>query len=311
MSDHVLAIDQGTTSTRAIVFDAQGGIVAVAQREHEQIFPRGRLGRARPDRDLDQHAVGHRGGARRGGAGSRATSPRSGSRTSARPRSSGTAAPAGRSPTPSSGRTPAPSRSSTGSPPTAAPTVSPRRPACRWRPTSRHPRSRWILDNVPGARADAEAGHLLFGTPDTWLIWNLTGDARGGIHVTDVTNASRTLLMDLATLDWSDELLEVFGIPRSMLPEIVSSSDVVGEVQSRRRRARHPHRGNPRRPAGGDLRAGGVRSRASRRTPTARATSCWSTPEPRSCAPSTGWSRRWRTGAATSPRTTRWRARSR
>ena len=89
----------------------------------------------------------------------------------------------------------------------------------------------WILDNIPGARADAEAGHLLFGTPDTWLIWNLTGDTRGGIHVTDVTNASRTLLMDLATLDWSDELLEVFGIPRSMLPEIVPSSGVVGEVR--------------------------------------------------------------------------------
>ena len=88
----------------------------------------------------------------------------------------------------------------------------------------------WILENVPGARADAEAGHLLFGTPDTWLIWNLTGDTRGGIHVTDVTNASRTLLMDLETLAWSDELLEVFGIPRSMLPEIVPSSGVVGEV---------------------------------------------------------------------------------
>jgi len=83
---------------------------------------------------------------------------------------------------------------------------------------------------VPGARAAADAGHLLFGTPDTWLIWNLTGDTRGGIHVTDVTNASRTLLMDLATLEWDDELLEAFGIPRSMLPEIVPSSGVLGEV---------------------------------------------------------------------------------
>ena len=69
----------------------------------------------------------------------------------------------------------------------------------------------WILENVAGARDAAEAGDLMFGTPDTWVVWNLTGGSRGGVHVTDVTNASRTLLMDLNTLDWSDELLEVWG----------------------------------------------------------------------------------------------------
>lgn len=86
----------------------------------------------------------------------------------------------------------------------------------------------WILDNVDGVRARADAGELLFGTPDTWLLWNLTGGISGGIHVTDVTNASRTLLMNLETLEWDDTLLAAFDIPRSLLPEIRSSSEVYG-----------------------------------------------------------------------------------
>lgn len=83
----------------------------------------------------------------------------------------------------------------------------------------------WILDNVDGARATAERGDAIFGTIDTWLLWNLTGGTDGGVHITDVTNASRTMLMDLKTLDWDDELLGFFGIPRSMLPTIRPSSD--------------------------------------------------------------------------------------
>ena len=75
----------------------------------------------------------------------------------------------------------------------------------------------WILENVDGVRDAAERGDALFGTTDTWLLWNLTGGTRGGVHVTDVTNASRTMLMDLQTLDWDDELLGFFGIPRAML----------------------------------------------------------------------------------------------
>ncbi len=82
----------------------------------------------------------------------------------------------------------------------------------------------WMLENVDGLRADAEKGEALFGTPDTWLVWNLTGGVRGGRHITDVTNASRTMLMNLETLDWDDELLSFFGIPRAMLPEIKPSS---------------------------------------------------------------------------------------
>lgn len=86
----------------------------------------------------------------------------------------------------------------------------------------------WILDNVPGARDDAETGDALFGNTDSWLTWNLTGGVHGGEHVTDVTNASRTMLMDLETLDWDDELLSFFGIPRRMLPQIRSSSEPDG-----------------------------------------------------------------------------------
>jgi glycerol kinase len=92
------------------------------------------------------------------------------------------------------------------------------------------PKVKWILDNVDGARAKAEAGDLLFGNIDTWCIWNLTGGANGGVHVTDVTNASRTMLMDLETLDWDDEILRLMGIPRSMLPAIKASSEVYGNA---------------------------------------------------------------------------------
>jgi len=87
------------------------------------------------------------------------------------------------------------------------------------------PKVRWILENVEDAQARAEAGELLFGTVDTWLIWHLTGGPDGGKHITDVTNASRTMLMDLETLEWDDELLSIIGIPRAMLPEIRPSSD--------------------------------------------------------------------------------------
>ena len=92
------------------------------------------------------------------------------------------------------------------------------------------PKIRWILDNVEGARARAEAGELLFGNIDTWVIWNITGGPDGGAHVTDVTNASRTMLMDLKTLDWDDTILDAIGVPRAVLPEIRSSSQTYGEA---------------------------------------------------------------------------------
>jgi len=87
------------------------------------------------------------------------------------------------------------------------------------------PKIKWILENADGAMADVDLGNALFGNIDTWIIWWLTGGPNGGSHVTDVTNASRTLLMNLKTLDWDTELLTILGIPRQMLPRIVPSSD--------------------------------------------------------------------------------------
>ncbi|MCG2622245.1 glycerol kinase GlpK [Arthrobacter sp. I2-34] len=89
---------------------------------------------------------------------------------------------------------------------------------------------KWILDNIPGARAAAEDGNLLFGTVDSWLLWNLTGGPDGGVHATDVTNASRTLFMDLRTLQWDEAILAEFGIPAAMMPAIRSSAEVYGTV---------------------------------------------------------------------------------
>ncbi len=87
------------------------------------------------------------------------------------------------------------------------------------------PKIKWLLDNVAGVRDAAERGEAIFGNIDTWIIWNLTGGARGGVHVTDVTNASRTMLMNLNTLNWDDEILKIMGIPHQMLPQIRPSND--------------------------------------------------------------------------------------
>jgi len=94
------------------------------------------------------------------------------------------------------------------------------------------PKIKWILDNVDGVREKAEKGQVVFGNIDTWVIWNLTGGVKGGVHVTDVTNASRTMLMNLETLDWDPDMLEVMGIPRAMLPEIKASSEVYGYAKN-------------------------------------------------------------------------------
>jgi glycerol kinase len=93
------------------------------------------------------------------------------------------------------------------------------------------PKIKWILDNVDGARDKAQNGDLLFGNIDTFVIWQLTGGTDGGVHVTDVTNASRTMMMDLKTLDWDEEILGILDVPRSMLPEIRASSEVYGEAK--------------------------------------------------------------------------------
>ena len=122
----------------------------------------------------------------------------------------------------------------------------------------------WILENVDGVREAAEKGDAIFGNPDTWVQWNLTGGPRGGVHVTDVTNASRTMLMNLETLDWDDELLSFFDIPRQMLPEIKPSSypESYGITRDDGPIGRAGSvDGHPRRPAGRDGGAGVPRRR--------------------------------------------------
>ncbi|MGW4368755.1 glycerol kinase GlpK [Nocardia takedensis] len=224
MRRYVAAIDQGTTSSRCIVFDKQGRVVGVAQREHEQIFPRpgwvehdartiwrnteSVLGEVLADLDLtaaDIAAVG-------------VTNQRE--TTVVWERETGT--PIHNAIVWQDTRTdrlvaelggdegPARYQDRTGL------------------PLSTYfagPKLRWILDHVDGARQRAEAGELCFGTIDSWVLWNLTGE-----HVTDVTNASRTMLMDLRTLDWDTEICAEFGVPTAMLPRIRSSSEVYGEI---------------------------------------------------------------------------------
>jgi glycerol kinase len=230
MSHYVAAIDQGTTSTRFVIFDAAGQPVGTAQEEHEQIYPRPGWVEHRPDEiwartravvtdALDAAGLTAADLVAIGVTNQRETTVvwdrRTGeavanaivwqdTRTDQLCRD--LAADGG----------PDRFRSSTGLP--LATYFS-------------GPKIAWILDNVPGARARAEAGDLLFGTIDTWLIWNLTGGVDGGLHLTDVTNASRTLLMDLETLDWAPDNLAALGIPASMLPEIRSSSEVYGEAR--------------------------------------------------------------------------------
>ncbi|RAY14025.1 glycerol kinase [Actinomadura craniellae] len=93
------------------------------------------------------------------------------------------------------------------------------------------PKARWLLDEIPGLRERARAGEVLFGTIDSWLVWNLTGGPDGGVHVTDVTNASRTMLMDVRSLEWDEETLAAMGVPRAMLPRIGSSAEVYGTAR--------------------------------------------------------------------------------
>ncbi|HWD06550.1 MAG TPA: glycerol kinase GlpK [Amycolatopsis sp.] len=233
MTSYVAAIDQGTTSTRCMIFDHSGRVVAVDQREHEQIFPkagwvehnaeeiwentRAVAGGALAKADLhtrDVVAVG-------------ITNQRETSlvwdKNTGKPvynaivwqdtRTDRIVAELG-----GLGGGQERYRSKTGLP--LATYFS-------------GPKIKWILDNVEGARARAEAGDLLFGNMDTWVLWNMTGGADGGIHVTDPTNASRTLMMDLDTLQWDAEIAGEMGVPLSMLPEIRSSSEVYGNVRER------------------------------------------------------------------------------
>jgi glycerol kinase len=228
MADYVLAIDQGTTSSRAIVFDRSAGIVSSGQLEHDQIFPRAGWVEHDPAQIWDnvREAVGialtranltYQDIACVGVTNQRETTVVWDRRT--------------------------------GIPVTNAIVWQDTRTqrivdelagaagVDRYRsivglPLATYfsgPKVAWILQNIDGAREAADRGDLLFGTMDTWVLWNLTGGLDGGMHITDVTNASRTMLMDLETLSWREDIAEDMGIPLSMLPEIRSSSEVYGQ----------------------------------------------------------------------------------
>jgi glycerol kinase len=231
VSKYVGAIDQGTTSTRFMLFDERGAIAAVAQQEHAQIYPQPgwvehdaaeiwRCTQAVIERALTA-------------SGARAVDIAAVGITNQR-------------------ETTLLWDRNTGQPLHNALVWQDTRTADlvaefsreggqdRFRERTGLPlatyfsglKLKWLLDNVPGARAKAEAGDALFGTMDTWLLWNLTGGPAGGVHLTDVTNASRTQLMDIATLAWDDSLLGAFTIPRAVLPRIGASSASYGAANT-------------------------------------------------------------------------------
>jgi glycerol kinase len=230
VSHYVGAIDQGTTSTRFAIFDADGQIVACAQKEHQQIYPR--PGWVEHDADeiwtctqtVIHDALDHSGIRAQDIAAIGITNQRE--TTLAWDRKTGK--------------------------PVAHAIVwqdtrvsdyvsqfTARGGQDRFRAKTGLPLStyfsslkiRWLLDNVDGLRSQAEAGEILFGNIDTYLVWNLTGGPDGGLHVTDVTNASRTQLMNLETLAWDPDLLSAFDVPAPMLPQIRSSSEVYGAIR--------------------------------------------------------------------------------
>lgn len=225
-SKYIAAIDQGTTSSRCIVFDHDGAVVAVAQREHKQIFPK--AGWVEHDAETLWHNTTTVIGEVLGSTGLSASDIAAVGITNQR-------------------ETTVVWDRATGKPIYNAIVWQDTRTdrictelageygASRYQqqtglPLSTYfagPKARWILDNVEGARERAEAGELCFGTVDSWVLWHLTG---GKTHVTDVTNASRTMLMDLRTLQWDEQICADFGIPMSMLPEIRSSSEVYAQV---------------------------------------------------------------------------------
>ncbi len=229
MADYILAIDQGTTSSRAIVFDHSGSIVSSGQKEHEQIFPKPGWVEHNPVEIWDnvREVVGlaltranltHNDVAAVGITNQRETAV-VWDRTTGEPVYNAIVWQDTRT-------------NKICDELAALGGGAERYKAKVGLPLATYfsgPKVKWILDNVEGARAKAEAGQLAFGNTDAWVLWNMTGGVNGGVHVTDVTNASRTMLMDLSTLSWDADIAKDMGIPMSMLPEIKSSSEVYGK----------------------------------------------------------------------------------
>ena len=228
--DYVVAIDQGTTSTRAMVFDRSGSVIASDQREHRQIFPRAGWVEHDP-MEIWENARAVVGGAL-GKANLSAKRVVAVGITNQRETTvvwdRGTGRPIHNAIVWQDTRTQAICDELAGD---AGPERFKKQTGLPLATYFAGPKIRWLLDNVRGARERAESGHLLAGTVDTWILWNLTGGPDRGVHVTDVTNASRTLLMDLRTLAWDEEIAAEMRIPTSLLPEIRSSSEVYGTCQ--------------------------------------------------------------------------------
>ncbi len=224
---YVLAVDQGTTSTRSIVFDRAGRLVAVRQREHRQHFPRPGWVEHDPE-EIWANTQLTAAQALRDVAGSPGQVVALGianQRETTVVWERATGRPLVRALVWQDTRT-GPLVEELAARPEAA--LVRERTGLELAGYFAGPRLRWVLDNVRGARARAERGELLFGTMESWLVWNLTGGPDGGVHVTDVTNASRTLLMDVRRCRWDPELLDFFGVPAAMLPEIRPSVGVLG-----------------------------------------------------------------------------------
>jgi glycerol kinase len=229
MADYVGALDQGTTSTRFMIFNHHGQVAGIDQKEHEQIFPRPGWVEHNPNEIWERSQEVIQGGLSNAGlsASDLAAVGITNQRETTVVWDKNTGEPVHNAIVWQDTRTDQICNE------LAAHGGQDRFRAKVGLPIATYfsgPKVKWILDNVEGARARAEAGDLVFGNIDTWCIWNLTGGTNGGAHVTDVTNASRTMLMDLATLEWDDEILGIMGIPKSMLPQIRSSSQVYGDA---------------------------------------------------------------------------------
>ncbi|AZQ99904.1 glycerol kinase GlpK [Trueperella pyogenes] len=224
---YVMAIDQGTTSSRAIIFDHCGSIVSVGQKEHEQILPKAGwvehdpieirdnirevIGQALSKANINRHEIAAVGVTNQ--------------RETAVVWDKNTGEPVYNAIVWQDTRTDKIVRELAGD---EGPDKYKEICGLGLATYFSGPKIKWILDNVEGAREKAEAGDLLFGNTDTWVIWNLTGGPNGGVHVTDVTNASRTMLMDVRELTWREDICADMTIPMSMLPEIKSSSEIYG-----------------------------------------------------------------------------------
>ncbi|ALD73173.1 glycerol kinase GlpK [Trueperella pyogenes] len=224
---YVMAIDQGTTSSRAIIFDHCGSIVSVGQKEHEQILPKAGwvehdpieirdnirevIGQALSKANINRHEIAAVGVTNQ--------------RETAVVWDKHTGEPVYNAIVWQDTRTDKIVRELAGD---EGPDKYKEICGLGLATYFSGPKIKWILDNVEGAREKAEAGDLLFGNTDTWVIWNLTGGPNGGVHVTDVTNASRTMLMDVRELTWREDICADMTIPMSMLPEIKSSSEIYG-----------------------------------------------------------------------------------